>query len=235
MDLGSLRFLTFGLIAAAMAALALAFVLPRLSAARMRSAPRVAIALGVALPLFAVALYAIFGDPAALRDNATRAATADPGAPPTPDAMRAQLAAHLERRPGDARSWVLLARLDFEAERFADAAAEYAKALDASPKVARDADVWCEYADALGMAQGGSLAGKPRELVHRALALDAGHAKALEMAGSAAFDDHQPLEAARYWRQLLAQLPERAPQRRELEIAIERAEMLATSVRAEAR
>ena len=54
-------------------------------------------------------------------------------------------------------------------------------------------------------------------------------------ARSAAFDDHQPFEAARYWRQLLAQLPERAPQRRELEIAIERAEMLATSVRAEAR
>ena len=32
-------------------------------------------------------------------------------------------------------------------------------------KVAADPAIWCEYADALGMAQGGSLAGKPRELV----------------------------------------------------------------------
>jgi len=235
-DSGSFRLVAFGLIAAAMAVLALAFVLPRLVATPPeRSTRRVAIALGVALPLLAVALYAIFGDPAALLDSATRTPAVDATSPQTPDAVRAQLAAHLERKPGDARSWVLLARLDFDADRFDDAASAYAKAIDASPKVARDPDVWCEYADALGMAQGGSLAGKPRELIAHALALDAGHAKALEMAGSAAFEDRQPREAARYWRQLLAKLPERAPQRRELEIAIERAELLATSIRAEAR
>ena len=83
---------------------------------------------------------------------------------------------------------MLLARLDFAADRFADAAAAYERALAASPKVARDPAIWCEYADALGMAQGGSLAGRPRELVMRALAQNPAHPKALEMAGSAAYE-----------------------------------------------
>ncbi len=61
---------------------------------------------------------------------------------------------------------MLLARLDLDGDRFADAAEAYAKAIAVSAKVARDATVWCEYADALGMTQGGSLAGKPRELMH---------------------------------------------------------------------
>jgi cytochrome c-type biogenesis protein CcmH len=235
-DFGWLQLVLFGVIAAAMAALALAFVLPRLLGTRQtRPSRRAAIALAVALPVLAVALYAIFGDPAALLDDTTRTPSVEAASPPTPEALRAQLVDHLRRKPGDARSWVLLARLDFEADRFADAAVAYARAIEGSPKVARDPDVWCEYADALGMAQGGSLAGKPRELIRHALTLDAGHAKALEMAGSAAFEDHQPLEAVRYWRQLLAKLPERSPERRELEIAIERAELLATSIRAEAR
>ena len=124
---------------------------------------------------------------------------------------------------------MLLARLDFEADRFADAATSYAQAIAASDKVARDATVWCEYADALGMAQGGSLAGRPRELIAQALTLDATHARALEMAGSAAFEQNDPGAAAGYWRQLLAQLPDGSPQRRELAAAAARAEQLAAA------
>ena len=102
---------------------------------------------------------------------------------------------------------MLLARLDFDGDRFADAAAAYAKAIAVSAKVARDATVWCEYADALGMTQGGSLAGKPRELIAHALTLEPTHGKALEMAGSAALEQGDFGAAAAYWRQLLAQLP----------------------------
>ena len=120
----------------------------------------------------------------------------------------------------------MLARTDFGADRFGDAAASFQKAL-ATPKIAADAGVWCEYADALGMAQGGTLAGRPREIVMRALALDPSHPKALEMAGSAAYEQREFAAAARYWRQLLPKIPERSPQQQELASAIARAERFA--------
>jgi cytochrome c-type biogenesis protein CcmH len=109
-------------------------------------------------------------------------------------------------------------------DRFAEAAGNFAKALEVAPKVARDADVWCEYADALGMAQGGSLAGKPAELIGRALAIDGRNARALEMAGSAAYERRDYRMAAAYWKDLLAQMTPGSPAYAELATAIERAE-----------
>ena len=163
----------------------------------------------------------------------------DDGSTPEADAIafngaprpvaRADLVRHLARSPRDGRAWVLLARMDFEADRFADAALAYERALAASPKVATDPAIGCEFADALGMAQGGSLAGRPRELVMRALAQNSAHPKALEMAGSAAFEAGEYASAASYWRQLLSQLAADSPEHRELAAAIARAEELAPS------
>ena len=49
-------------------------------------------------------------------------------------------------------------------------------------------DLLADYADALGAAQGGTLEGKPLELVERALKVDPTHWKALALAGTAAFN-----------------------------------------------
>jgi hypothetical protein len=84
--------------------------------------------------------------------------------------------------------------------------------------------IWCEYADALGMMHRSTLAGEPRELVPRALTLDPAHPKALEMEGSADFEGGEFTSTTRYWRQLLAQLPERSNESDELAAAIARAE-----------
>jgi cytochrome c-type biogenesis protein CcmH len=194
------------------------------------AAPRAAaIAIIVALPALAFGLYVLFGEPGALqRASIADSVPADSSSAAT--IRRDDLVAHLAHSPRDGRGWVLLARLDFAADRFSAAAESYRKALAASPKIAADAGVWCEYADALGMAQGGALAGLPREHVMRALALDAAHPKALEMAGSAAFEQGEFASAARYWRTLLAQLPERSIEHRELSAAIARAEALASTV-----
>ena len=138
--------------------------------------------------------------------------------------LRAQLVAHLERSPNDGRGWVLLARHDFDADRFDDAAKAYAQALAVDQKVARDPAIWCEYADALGMTQGSSLVGKPAELIAHALTLDPNHPQALEMAGSAAFERGDPAAAVEHWRHLLAQLPPRSNDHAELAAAIANAE-----------
>lgn len=153
------------------------------------------------------------------RYGGERAADAAPAA-----GSRTDLVRHLERAPGDGRGWVLLARMDFGADRFADAATAYERALATGDKVARDPAVWCEYADALGMAQGGSLAGRPRELVMHALALQPTHPMALEMAGSAAVDAGEYTAAVRHWGELLAQLPQGSRERALLEAAIRRAD-----------
>ncbi|MEP7183538.1 MAG: c-type cytochrome biogenesis protein CcmI [Betaproteobacteria bacterium] len=190
-----------------------------------RRAPRAAsIALAIALPAAAFGLYAIYGDPGAL--NADRVATASVDGATAAPAMREELVRHLERSPRDGRGWVLLARIDFDADGFPAAVRAYERAL-ATPKVAADAGVWCEYADALGMAQGGLLAGKPQEAIARALAIDPGHPKALEMAGSAAYEAREYAVAATHWRTLLAKIPAGTAASGELAAAVARAERLA--------
>jgi cytochrome c-type biogenesis protein CcmH len=171
-----------------------------------------AAAVAIALPLAAFALYALVGNPRAASN--------------APATVETELERHVASHPRDARAQVLLARMRMDADRFSEAAALYESAL-ASPKVAQDAGVWCEYADALGMAQGGSLDGRPSELVAKALALDPTHPKALEMAGSAAYERRDFTAAARHWRALLASMPAGAAGRDELASAVARAERLA--------
>jgi cytochrome c-type biogenesis protein CcmH len=195
-----------------------------LSASPWRLSRRVVVAT-ILLAVLALGLNAMTGDRSAVRDPADRTApAADIQRAPT---FRENLVAQVARDPRDGRAWVLLARTEFEADRFSEAAAAYEKAVAASPKVARDAGVWCEYADALGMAQGGSLAGAPHDLIARALAINPAHPKALEMAGSTAYEAQDYESAARYWRELLAQMPARTRERDELAAAIDRADAFA--------
>lgn len=146
-----------------------------------------------------------------------------------PETYVRMLREHLERQPRDARAWVLYGRVQIELDRFSEAAQAYDKALALSPKVAKDPAVWCEYADAVAMTQGGKLAGRPRELIDRALALNLDHPKALEMAGSAEYEQGRYKEALGYWRPLLAKLEPGSRMHRELAAAVERTERLAAT------
>ncbi len=190
-----------------------------------RGSGRVASAtVALLLPLAAIGLYFVFGNPEAIDVSPATVQASDLSPASDPAAFRRQLDAHLAANPRDGRALVSLARLDMAEDRFTEAAGNFAKALEVAPKVARDAEVWCEYADALGMAQGGALAGKPTELIGRALALDGRNPRALEMAGSAAYERRDFRMAAAYWKDLLAQMPPGTPTYAELATAIQRAE-----------
>ena len=195
---------------------------------RNRRVRRAGITASIALPLLAGGLYVLLGEPAAMSEgNELDAQTAFDTLPAT--AMREELATHLARNKRDARGWIMLARLEFEQDRYSEAAEAYRLAIDSNRKVDADPAIWCEYADALGMAQGGSLAGRPREFVQHALARNPDFPKALEMAGSAAFEAREYTVAAKYWRALADVMPEEAPARRELSAAATRADLLAQS------
>jgi len=84
--------------------------------------------------------------------------------------------------------------------------------------------VWLECAEAEALRQGGRLTGTPAQLIDRALALQADHPQALDLAGSADFEVQHYAAAAAHWRRLLDALPEGNPRRRELGAAIADAE-----------
>lgn len=147
---------------------------------------------------------------------------------PQTQALQRQVREH----PRDGRAWALLGYAELEAARYPEAAAAFERAVGASPKVALDPAVWCAWADALGMAQGGSLEGRPGELIAQALKLQPAHPQALEMAGSAAYGRRDFRAALQYWQRLLPQLQAGTPRHEELSRAIARTERLAaTSLR----
>ncbi|MBL8327143.1 MAG: hypothetical protein JNJ89_19520 [Rubrivivax sp.] len=145
------------------------------------------------------------------------------------EATRSALRDIAQRHPRDGRAWMLLAFAELKAERYVDGAAAIEQAIKVSRRVAADPAAWCEWADALGMAQGGSLAGRPTELIDQALQLNALHPKALEMAGSAAYERRDFRLAAVHWEKLLASMQSGTRQHAELSAAIERAKKLAAT------
>jgi cytochrome c-type biogenesis protein CcmH len=213
--------------AGAMTALALAFALPARSSGRAwpEGRSRVLVAgIWLGLPGAALALYALLGDFAALSPSRSELAQASKVVvqPDLPDgALYDELERHLSRQPDDARALVMKARLDMQADRFDLAAAGYEKALSGSSKATRDADVWLEYAEAVGMAQAGVLAGKPRQLIDKALSLAPDNPKALDLAGSAALEQGEHRAALMHWHHLLEQMPPASARHRELSRAIE--------------
>jgi cytochrome c-type biogenesis protein CcmH len=65
---------------------------------------------------------------------------------------------------------------------------------------------------------------KPAALIDRALALQADHPQALDLAGSADFELRRYADAAAHWRRLQSALPAEDARRRELSAAIADAE-----------
>jgi len=146
------------------------------------------------------------------------------------EATRATLRGIAQRHPRDGRVWMLLAFAELKAGRYVEGAAAIEQAIKVSRRVAADPAAWCEWADALGMAQGGTLAGRPTKLIGKALQINAAHPRALEMAGSAAYERRDFRLAATYWEKLLALMHPGTPQHAELSAAIERAKKRAATV-----
>jgi len=181
----------------------------------------------VAIPLAAIGVYRSVGSPEAIGSARAFASLEGPLAAGNLPAFRDRLAAHLAGNPRDGRAWAILGRVDLALERYAAAAAAFASAIESSPKVAADPEIWIDYAEAAGMAQGRSLAGRPARFIAKALALDPANPRALEMAGSLAAELGDHAGAARHWKLLLGRLDADDPRRAELAPAIARAERLA--------
>ncbi|HZE61555.1 MAG TPA: c-type cytochrome biogenesis protein CcmI [Burkholderiales bacterium] len=159
---------------------------------------RSALAVGIAVPLVAVAVYFLTGTPRALGPQALEPTAAQI------DAMVARLAAKLRENPDDTDGWKLLGRSYMVLGHFPEAVEAYAKAAQRSP---RDAQLLTDFADALAMARGQKMEGEPERLVERALEVDPQNLKALALAGTAAYERQDYARAAQLWGRMLPLVP----------------------------
>ena len=173
-------------------------------AAAPRSGKLTAVILAALIPLAATGLYLSVGTLEGLAPEQARAAGAHDITPQQVEELVAKLAARLKESPENGEGWVMLARSYAALERYTESASAYA---EAAKRIPGDAQLLADYADVLAVAQGGRLAGDPEKLVQRALAIDPNNAKALALAGTAAFERKQYAIAVKYWQKLAASLP----------------------------
>ncbi|MGH8757725.1 MAG: tetratricopeptide repeat protein, partial [Burkholderiales bacterium] len=162
-----------------------------------------AIALALAIPICAVGLYFIVGNPQSLVPTETD--TSHGLNAQQMQAMVGRLAERMKANPEDGQGWVMLGRSYGVLGRFDDAASAYANAVERLPG---NADVLADYADMLGMTQGGRLQGKPETIIERALKVDPDNPKALALAGTAAFEKKDYRNAVNNWEHLLRLAPQ---------------------------
>jgi cytochrome c-type biogenesis protein CcmH len=153
----------------------------------------------VAIPALAVAVYFAVGSPGMIQREAEHAMTAQQF-----ETMIARLAARLRENPNDLDGWKLLGRSYSVLGRFNDAVDAYSRAATLAP---RDPQVLADFADALAMSRGQSMAGEPEKLVLRALQIDPTNLKALALAGTAEYERKDYRAAAKTWGRMLPLVP----------------------------
>lgn len=188
---------------------------------RPQPARRSALLIGLALPIAAALLYFALGNiPALSPENAQ---------PPKVTAqqieeMVAKLAARMEQNPDDPKGWVMLARSYKAMGRYEESTHAFGKA---EKVVNEDPNLLTDYAEALALSTGGSLRGRPSELIARALKLDPDFPDALVLAGTAAYEREDYAAAAAHWERLLKLLPPESEDAQSLAESIKKARVAA--------
>lgn len=162
---------------------------------------KLAIALALALPVLGLLGYGLLGNLRALDPAET---VAQPKMTPEQIyGMVEQLAAKMKANPDDLKGWLMLARSYKTLGRYPEAVAAYAKA---EKLIDQDPDLLANYAETLAMANNNVLAGKPTQLIEKALKLNPQHGHSLFLGGAAAMEAGNTKKAIAYWEALLPQV-----------------------------
>lgn len=165
-----------------------------------------------ALPLAAAGGYALLGMPQALDPAATQARVS----PQEIDGMLQKLVDRLRTNPDDPQGWLMLARSYKVLGRYAESAEAFGRV---GPMLEQEPALLADYAEVL-VQHSGTFAGKPNELVARALALAPNEPQVLFMAGAAANERGDFAAVADYWGRLLLQLEPGSEDARAVEQAV---------------
>lgn len=168
----------------------------------------------VAIPVLSAALYWKLGTYQAISHSA-ELNQADPGAP-NPEAIKkmvAGLAEKLKANPNNLEGWLMLGRSYKELQRYPEAVDAFAHAY----QMAGDkAEVMLSYAEALVLANDNNWAGKPDELLKKALALEPDNLTGLWFSAMASAQQGDKKGALGFLRKLEAALPAESPDKQQL-------------------
>ena len=156
------------------------------------------------VPLLAGVLYLGLGNVQAISHSAEMAVDRNTLKLAEINKMVAGLAEKMKNNPDDAKGWLMLGRSYKVLE-------QYPKAVDAFANAYRvlgdQAEVMLLYADTIAYANDKNLAGKPTELIFKALALEPDNMTALWLGGMAKAQQGDPVTAIKLWKKLAALLP----------------------------
>lgn len=171
--------------------------------ARPARSPVTAVVSVVVVPVLAVGLYLMLGNPGAV--------VPPPAVPQTMGGARAFVAENLEAlesrvetSPDDAEAWKMLGTAYLVLERAGDAARAFAEAVRAGGE---QPALLVQQARALALANGGRFGADASELLRRVLELEPDHPRALWFTGLAAAQRGEPEAAREAWNHLLALAP----------------------------
>ena len=196
-----------------------AAAMPRSEASGASPSPgRLRWLLPVGVLAIAAATYGLVGDMSgpALRLDLTNAATPSalmretpprpgenhPGGKGSIEERIAALEKKLEAEPENLEGWVILARSRGLQRDYPAAVKALEQALKLAPG---HPDLLADLADAVAMAQGEKMAGRPVQLVAEALRSDPKHQKSLALAATAAMQANDRESAVKLWRSLQSQ------------------------------
>jgi cytochrome c-type biogenesis protein CcmH len=196
------------------------------------SPPLTALALVVAVPASALALYLMLGSQemiprleAGTGDQvAARGHNGAADGMSSLDVLVAELEERLQQTPDDTEGWIILGRTYFAMQDAAKAETALARAYELMPK---DSQVLVAYADALAANNDNSLEGRPSALIAEALEIDPDDLTARWLSGMAAFQRGQFTAATVSWKRVLGEIDPESEDAAELRRLIEDAEQRA--------
>ena len=154
------------------------------------------------MPLFSVLSYLILGEPDALIKAEIKQSQSNEAQ--DINSVITGLAQRLQKNPDNAEDWMMLGRSFKYVKQYKLAANSFAKAY---ALLGDQPELMLQYADALAMANNGTLAGKSTELIFKALDKEPENVTGLWLAGMAKAEIKDFSQAMHYWRKLETLLP----------------------------
>ncbi len=165
--------------------------------------------LAVFIPLLAIGLYAGLGNYQAIAPTPEMLATsaAEPSIEDV-NKMVNKLAERMQTEPDNAEGWLMLGKSYQYLQQYLKAVDAFAHAYQL---IGDRADILLLYADALAYSNGEQLAGKPTELIFKALELEPENITGLWLGGMAKAQAGDAAAGVKLWRKLITLLPPNSP------------------------
>lgn len=164
-----------------------------------KQAALLGLAAALLVPLASLAVYDTIGTPAVV--GMDRAALRGEISPQNLSRSMTELRERVKKSPQDAEAWAMLGQAQRVSGDHAGAAASFERASALMPS---EAWILAEQAEEVMLAQGGSFAGKPVQLLERALSIDPDDNRAVALMGAAQYRLGNRQEALRYMKKLAA-------------------------------